>query len=181
MVPPLDDRLFHAIFGRGDCVPLTVLAQGFSAIGGGWGMLAIAPLTLRKETRRLAVWITGMLAGAAVLVFALKAIVARGRPYTAYHGLEKILLDSPTDFSFPSGHATGAFATALFLSRLLLDQRPRPRYARLQAAALILAASCVAVSRIVLGFHFPIDVLAGTLLGSTIGGLVGRRYVETSR
>ena len=144
-------------------------------------MLGIAPLTLRRETRRLALWLTGMLGGAAGVVFALKALVGRGRPYTAYHGLEKILLDSPTDFSFPSGHATGSFATALFLTRLLLDQRPRPRYARLQAAALILAASCVAVSRVVLGFHFPVDVLAGTILGSTIGGLVGRKYIETSR
>ena len=57
--------------------------------------------------------------------------------------------------SFPSGHTVTAFALALSLSLFL----PRWRWPLLVIAAL------VGLSRIVLGQHYPSDVLAGALLG----------------
>jgi undecaprenyl-diphosphatase len=60
--------------------------------------------------------------------------------------------------SFPSGHATTAFATAVVLAAWY------PR----QAVGFVGLAALVGLSRILLGAHFPSDVLAGALLGSGV-------------
>ncbi|MCX7848520.1 MAG: phosphatase PAP2 family protein [bacterium] len=57
--------------------------------------------------------------------------------------------------SFPSGHATQAFVTAVFFGRLY----PRAR------VMLLAAVTCTAVSRVVTGAHWLSDVYAGALLG----------------
>lgn len=69
--------------------------------------------------------------------------------------------------SFPSMHATGAFAVAM---SLCLERRDR------WALLFLLAASAVAWSRLYLGLHFPTDVFAGAVLG-TLLAFVGRRLV----
>jgi len=61
--------------------------------------------------------------------------------------------------SFPSMHATGAFAVAM---SLCLERRDR------WALLFVLAASAVAWSRVYLGLHFPTDVLAGAALGALL-------------
>ncbi|OYW43812.1 MAG: hypothetical protein B7Z45_00620, partial [Azorhizobium sp. 12-66-6] len=58
--------------------------------------------------------------------------------------------------SFPSGHSTVVFAVALAFAALF----PRAR------GALIAVATLVGVSRVVLGSHYPSDVLAGAALAS---------------
>jgi undecaprenyl-diphosphatase len=66
----------------------------------------------------------------------------------------------PSDrFSFPSGHAMNAFALATVLGLAF----------PWAASLLALVAASVAVSRVVLGFHFLSDVVAGSLLGALIG------------
>ncbi len=157
------------------------MAVVFSALGGGWGAFAIVPLFFRPPSRRFAGWLAATLAVTAAVVFALKAIVGRGRPFTVYTGLHRALLDSPTDYSCPSGHAAGSFAFALFVAEALLARRPRPPYALAASVALVLFASGVGVSRVVLGFHFPFDVLAGATLGGSIGAAAGRRFGRKTR
>lgn len=85
----------------------------------------------------------------------LKPLVARPRPY---HVLEQLvtLAHRPSDFSFPSGHTTAAFAVA----GVLFFCCPK----RYGVPALILAI-LVGLSRIYLGIHFPSDVMMGTLVG----------------
>ncbi len=56
--------------------------------------------------------------------------------------------------------------------------RPPLPFARLGAGALVALAACVGVSRIVLGFHFPLDVGAGAVLGGTMGSLGGHLFVR---
>jgi undecaprenyl-diphosphatase len=176
----IDEQLFPLLYAGSDHPALTASALFFSAIGGGWGMVALVPLAALPRTRRFAAWLLAVLAVNAVVVFAVKAAVGRGRPFTVYTGAERILLDSPTDASFPSGHAAGSFAFALFTARVLLAARPRPPFAGITAAALVVLASSVAVSRVVLGFHFPLDVLAGAALGAAIGAVAGSQFNRTA-
>lgn len=97
----------------------------------------------------------------------VKRIIGRGRP----EGSETA---APFDFqvmswgdwvyqSFPSGHATTAFALCFVVSFL------RPRW----FPAMLMFAALIALSRIVLGAHFPTDVLAGALAG-TLGAYLVR-------
>lgn len=88
----------------------------------------------------------------------LKPLVDRGRPPRDGHGLRAIVR-LPDDPSFPSGHATQAFAAATCLAVLVPPLRPWP----------VVLAALIALSRVYLGVHFPSDVLAGALLGTAIG------------
>lgn len=169
----LDARVFQLLYGRGSPV-LTATMVVFSMLGSGWSMLAILPLLGHARTRLFARHLLGVLVITAILVFVLKAIVMRGRPVTVFEGVRAIALDSPTDYSFPSGHAAGSFCFALFVTRAL--DGAGVRGGRAMSIAAIVFAACVGVSRIVLGFHFPIDVLAGEVLGGTLGALAAARY-----
>ncbi len=72
--------------------------------------------------------------------------------------------------SFPSGHATTAFATAVMLGLW---------YSR-GAGVFVGSAMLVGLSRVILGAHFPSDVLAGALVGSGVA-LAIHAYVPAAR
>ncbi|SNC62845.1 undecaprenyl-diphosphatase [Hymenobacter gelipurpurascens] len=65
-------------------------------------------------------------------------------------------------FGFISSHAANAFALAVFLGLIL------PRRYRVAKVLLFIWAAIVSYSRMYLAAHFPSDVLAGALLGSTL-------------
>jgi len=92
------------------------------------------------------------------LNFVVKLIVKRPRPVLA--GLPP-LGGAPSSLSFPSAHATSAFAVATAMTRV------EP----LAALAFVLAAA-LALGRPYLGMHYPSDVLAGALLGVGLGLIV---------
>lgn len=85
----------------------------------------------------------------------LKNLVARERPCWIDPSVQ-LLIPSPEDFSFPSGHSAASFAAA---SAIALHHRKEG------AAALILAA-LIAFSRLYLFVHFPTDVVGGCLVGT---------------
>lgn len=116
----------------------------------------------------LGVWMTdrddALLALAAVIpagliTYALKVMVARPRP-----AVEHIVAVEPASFAFPSGHTTLAFAVAVLLARR------NPSY----AFYLYGVAALVAVSRVVIGVHYPSDIIAGAVIGTGIVLLVDR-------
>jgi undecaprenyl-diphosphatase len=84
------------------------------------------------------------------------------------------LFDAPSDPSFPSGHAAGAFAFAGFVAGLALARDRTPRRLALASGATALAIG-IAASRVYLGCHFPGDVIGGALLGTGMG-LAGARW-----
>lgn len=114
----------------------------------------------RKRPRAaLVMLIVPPLAGATSSI--LKEIFSRARPDIVPH------LDAITNLSFPSGHATNAMAT-LLLAALLIAQTRRG----LWIAAAIAAAAMIGASRILLGVHWPSDVVGGWLWGAGIA-LIG--------
>jgi undecaprenyl-diphosphatase len=163
----LDQQLLHALYARGDALAYAMAVV--SMIGGGWGLVAIVPWLLVQRTRAFTAWLLGVIATQTTLVFAIKRAVGRVRPWEAMH-LEP-LLDAPTDYSFPSGHAAGAFACAVFFLASAASAADDVVRRRMLAASgvLLVLASAVAVSRVYLGTHYPSDVLAGVLLGAAIG------------
>ena len=89
----------------------------------------------------------------------LKRGTARPRPcMTAGSGL-RALVPALDTHSFPSGHTLHAVAFTLVLV---------PHYPPL-AWALVPFTLLVALSRVVLGLHYPSDVLAGAALGALLG------------
>jgi undecaprenyl-diphosphatase len=87
----------------------------------------------------------------------LKARTLRPRPYQAHAGIERFAV--PLDrFSFPSGHTLHAVAFTL----VALTYYPA------LAGLLWPFTLLVALSRIVLGLHYPSDVLAGAALGAAV-------------
>jgi undecaprenyl-diphosphatase len=93
---------------------------------------------------------------------ALRAQFQRVRPCQALQGV-RLLVGCSDSFSFPSTHATNAFALAAFFAV----------YYRKLAIPLLVIAALVAYSRIYVGVHYPADVLAGAGLGVTFGLTVG--------
>jgi membrane-associated phospholipid phosphatase len=89
---------------------------------------------------------------------ALQAAVPRARP------VGQALVHRPHSHSFPSGHATIAFAAATVLAGLV----PRGR------VAFYVLAAAIAWSRVYVGVHYPLDVLAGAVLGTALGYLALR-------
>lgn len=78
------------------------------------------------------------------------------------------LIQTPDHSTFPSGHATEAFAVAATLYRLAKN---KPVSAGLTPGAtdpVFRMAERIAANRVVAGVHFPIDSAAGALLGLTI-------------
>jgi membrane-associated phospholipid phosphatase len=94
----------------------------------------------------------------------LKPLVDRSRPPEAI-GLDA-LIGVPASASFPSGHAMTACATAGAVAVLA----PRLRWPVLALAA------AIAFSRVYLGVHFWLDVLAGAALGLGIGMLAAAGF-----
>ncbi|MCC7202194.1 MAG: phosphatase PAP2 family protein [Nitrospirae bacterium] len=103
------------------------------------------------------------IAASGVLVQIIKHIIGRPRPGVMKEfGFTLGPSIIPGYDSFPSGHATSAFAFAYALSKFF----PWMRYLLYSYAIL------VCVSRIYVGAHFPSDVFAGILLGTWTGHAV---------
>jgi len=88
---------------------------------------------------------------------ALKYLFMRPRP-----GIGSL---SPVTPSFPSGHATLAFGTAVVLA----DRFDRP------GTLFLILAGIIGLTRVVLGVHYPSDVIVGAIIG-TAGGMASVRY-----
>ena len=142
------------------------LMQGISWIGGGvQRYIIVAVLTFALW--RWWGWGSALAMGVTTLIAALtsdvmKYFFARVRPDFVAQ------LDPITSPAFPSGHANNA-AVVYILFIMLVPQARHPVW-QLAAAAMILLTG---ISRIMLGVHWPTDVLGGWMLGASFALMAG--------
>ena len=88
----------------------------------------------------------------------IKRVVRRERPH---HPAVAVNVGTPSRLSFPSAHATSTTAASMLLART--TGLPLP----------IFLVPPMALSRLVLGVHYPSDVLTGVAVGAVVAKAVG--------
>jgi membrane-associated phospholipid phosphatase len=145
-------------------VPQVVtVARGLSHFGEhALGWLALGALGALVDRRRRRDWLAcaATVAAAHGTSIAVKRVVRRHRPDDPSVA---VLAGTPSQLSFPSSHAASTTAAAVLYGALL-----RRRLTPLLVPPMLL-------SRLVLGVHYPSDVLAGCALGAAIGAGMRRR------
>ncbi len=143
-------------------------ARGMSLFGehaAGWLVIgAVGALADRPRRRE---WLTAA-AGTALAhgaSIAVKRVVRRPRPD---HPRVQVLVGTPSRLSFPSAHATSTTAAAVLFGALV----------RKPLVAVLVPP--MAASRLVLGVHYPSDVVAGSVLGALVA-FASRRVTRKGR
>ncbi|HYB36034.1 MAG TPA: phosphatase PAP2 family protein [Mycobacterium sp.] len=125
------------------------------------GWLAVSLLGGVTQPQRWRAWLVagiGALTAHAAAVF-IKRLVRRPRPQ---HPAVVVNISTPSPLSFPSAHATSTTAAAILLTRITGVPLP---------AVLV---PPMALSRMLLGVHYPSDVAIGVAVGAAIAAIAIR-------
>ncbi len=155
-VVDMDLWLFNEIHGR----PGTDLMTAFQLItelGSMRTWLIIIPLLWLGRKHEAALTLLVALIVVFVVVNSMKFAIDRPRPYEMMSLVD--LGRSSFDSSFPSGHTTNAFAGAVAVGLKWRKALPW----------LLALATAIGFSRVYMGVHFPLDVVAGASIGILIG------------
>jgi undecaprenyl-diphosphatase len=146
---------------------LPVEPRAIEALAGAGVLLAVAGLVLavasalRLPAVRARLWRHAVLLAACAAVAGTQALFQRPGPPGAGQ-----------DWTYPSGHAV--VVTAVAVTAVALCRRAAPTWARAVLVAEALAVAVTTASRVVLGEHFPTDVLGAVV------GVVGVALVVTA-
>jgi uncharacterized membrane protein YbhN (UPF0104 family)/membrane-associated phospholipid phosphatase/tRNA A-37 threonylcarbamoyl transferase component Bud32 len=152
--------LFHLVNDLPDAfrIPFETVMQ----LGTFIAVLGVAALALafRRPWMALSAVLAGAIGDGGSYV--LRNVVQRARPLDL---LSRVVVRGPpiTGWGYPSGHTTIATALVAAVAPYL------PRAARRTAWV---AVALVAIARIYVGAHLPLDVVGGVALGSVVGALV---------
>ncbi len=161
LIQSVDASLVDKLFSARHYQLILPVCRRLSAMGDGWLYLLVG-LTSMVFNGWQHWYFWGLLLAFAIerpCYYILKNSLKRNRPFRVMAIKNQV---NPSDqFSFPSGHTSAAFLfaalTAAALPALWLP--------------LLIWALVVGVSRVVLGVHFPTDILVGALLGTGLGQL----------
>ena len=139
------------------------------AVACGYGVLvARAPREGRARLVFLALLFAAMVGASDFATSGIaKKLIHRRRPFLEHTEVHALVGAGP--WSFPSGHATNAFACATFVTLAL-----RTWFAGAIAFTVALLA---ASSRLYLGVHYPTDLIAGAAVGSLFAAVFWRARI----
>lgn len=122
----------------------------------GWMALAAAGCALDKPRQKqwLATGVGAFSAHAASVI--VKRIIRRPRPHDPRI---TIGVGTPSKLSFPSSHATSSTAALVGTAQTIGSPLP------------LVGVPAMALSRLVLGVHYPTDVILGSIIGATTAGI----------
>jgi undecaprenyl-diphosphatase len=138
-----------------DAIMILLTVLGFTYVI----TLLSVPLWLSKK-REAAVDLVFLVIVVSVVTELVKILVDRQRPYLELSGVHTLISSSGP--SFPSAHASRAFAVAF-----LLWMNTRRSFGFLA----FIVAALIAISRVYLGVHWPSDILFGALFGLVLAAL----------
>jgi membrane-associated phospholipid phosphatase len=129
------------------------------------GLVLAVAAALRRPAMRAGLWRHGVLLAACAAVAGTQVLFQRPGPPGAGQ-----------DWTYPSGHA--AVITAVAVTAVTLCRRSAPAWARTVLVVEVLAVAVTTASRVVLGEHFPTDVV-GAMIGVVGVGLVVTALLDT--
>ena len=139
--------------------PMDAVVQCITYLGDD-GILWIAMgivLLFWKKTRPIGITVLiSLLFDYLIINVALKALIARPRPFVVNELITPLVTNVSPYRSFPSGHSGGSFSAMFALYKWVPKKIGIP--------ALILA-TMVALSRLYVGVHYPTDIIAGCIIG----------------
>jgi membrane-associated phospholipid phosphatase len=154
--PPLD-RAMNA---------LTTVDVGLGVNTGLLAMMAVVGVLLwlfkRENFWKEFLLAVGIIFVGGVLVHIIKDIVGRVRPLSLFAGRVTVFRELLYNGSFPSGHSQIAFSVATYLTSRF----------RKYGWLFFLVATLVALSRVYIGVHFPVDIIAGAVIGTVTTALI---------
>ena len=172
---PLDRQIYEALYA-GHRATLLLTARIFTALGEPTVLIAAsvvaAWLLWRQGHRRLPFVLMAVTLIGRGISEIQKFWIARARP-----DLEAHLVVVKTS-SFPSGHATSSI---IFYLAFALAVTAGTRWQHVAAGGAILLSLLIGISRVMLGVHWPSDVIGGWsfgLLWDLLTLRIARRWVE---
>jgi len=160
MLAAIDTKIFYFINKGLSCGALDAVMPLVTFLGSGEFIFTLALLLAlvfrKKEKAKGAVLVLAGLTASYYVTSVIKDFVGKPRPFLSLTDINVFIAEK--GFSFPSGHATAAFMAAFILSRYFKN-----------TLWMFILASLVAVSRVYLGAHYPIDVIAGSCIGLALG------------
>lgn len=158
LIQAVDDSLVNRLFASRHHTLMASVAKRLSVTGDGWVYLLVLLISsFSYQSNRT--YVLSLLLAFAIerpIYYFLKNWLRRNRPFRTL-GVKNWV--NPTDqFSFPSGHTSAAFMFT-FLTATAYPILFIP---------LTIWAVLIGCSRVILGVHYPTDILVGAMLGMTL-------------